>query len=636
MLQYARKTYRRSDAVMGDIMKDAKKREPRKNKANPLGGINKTIFDFEVETDAQKQVSEVFEKNHGKPFKIMFALYKNHRAKLVGSTLLFMIKQSPDLFLPLIFAALLDIVAKPPVDWPQKLITFAILTAILIIQNPVTHLWHIKLYNSATFSVEARLRSAVVRKLQELSLSYHKSTPAGAIHSKVMQDVDTVQQTVSSIFSTVVTMVYNLVFSLSIILFSNVYVFLMFLVCVPVVVILRRLFRKKMGEAYHDMRMAREDTSASVGDMLSLMPITRAHGLEDHEISYVNARVKNMATRGYNAAFITQVFSVLNFITFTVIKMVVLFVSVILAVKGKISVGAVSLYFTYFSSIVAQVSVLLNIMPTFERGKESIISLGEILENKDVEQNPGTKELKSIKGDFEFKNVYFSYDKKVPVIKGLSFKVNAGETVALVGESGVGKSTILNLILGFDRVDSGDILIDGQSISEIDLHSLRRYTSIVPQESILFSGSIRDNITYGNPNIDDRTLNRVLQMSQLKGVIDTLPYGVDSKIGEHGAKLSGGQRQRISIARAIIRNPKIIIFDEATSALDTAIEREIQKAIEELAKGRTTFIVAHRLSTVKNADKIAVINDGRCTEFGSYEQLMAKKGEFYHLKTLQA
>ncbi|MBQ0110640.1 MAG: ABC transporter ATP-binding protein, partial [Oscillospiraceae bacterium] len=560
-------------------------------KAKSLNHIDDSMFDSQVEIEAQRQVSQVFKENHGKPFKIMFALYKNHSKKLIGSTVFFIIKQSPDLFLPLIFAALLDIVAKPPADWQSQLIMFAVLTVILIVQNPITHLIHIKLYNSATYAVEARLRGAVVRKLQSLSLSFHKNTPVGAIHTKVMQDVDTVQQTMSSIFSTALTMVYNLVFSLSIILFSNIYVFLMFLVCVPIVVILRRLFRKKMGAAYHEMRLAREHTSSSVSDMLSLMPITRAHGLENHEIDYVNSRVKTMAKRGYKADFLTQVFAVLNFVTFTAIKMVVLFVSVLLAINGKISVGAVSLYFTYFGSVVAQVSTLLNIMPTFERGKESVLSIGEILESKEVELYTGTKKLKDIRGDFEFKNVHFAYDQRNPVLKGLNLKVNAGETVALVGESGAGKSTILNLVLGFDKIDSGDILIDGQSIFDIDLHTLRRHASIVPQESVLFSGSIKDNITYGHPKISKEKLNKVIEMAQLKSVIDSLPDGVNTKVGEHGAKLSGGQRQRISIARAIIRNPRIIIFDEATSALDTATEREIQKAIDTLSHGRTTFIV---------------------------------------------
>ena len=205
-----------------------------------------------------------------------------------------------------------------------------------------------------------------------------------------------------------------------------------------------------------------------------------------------------------------------------------------------------------------------------------------------------------------------------------------------MGESGSGKSTVLNLVIGFNLPDSGEVYIDGKNINDINLQSYRRYISVVPQNTVLFSGTIRENITYGRPDISEEELNYVIDMARLRSVIDKLPLGVDTKIGEHGGKLSGGQRQRISIARAIIRHPNVIIFDEATSALDTATEREIQEAINNLTIGRTTFIVAHRLSTIRSADRIAVLKEGRCVEIGTYDELMEKKGEFYKLKELQS
>ena len=205
-----------------------------------------------------------------------------------------------------------------------------------------------------------------------------------------------------------------------------------------------------------------------------------------------------------------------------------------------------------------------------------------------------------------------------------------------MGESGSGKSTVLNLVTGFNLPDAGDLLIDGKNIKDIALHSYRRFISVVPQNTVLFSGTIRENITYGRYDISEEELGYVVDMAKLRSVVDKLPYGLDTKIGEHGGKLSGGQRQRISIARAIIRHPNVIIFDEATSALDTATEKEIQEAINNLCIGRTTFIVAHRLSTIRNADRIAVIKEGRCVEIGTYDELMEKKGEFYNLKQLQS
>ena len=208
--------------------------------------------------------------------------------------------------------------------------------------------------------------------------------------------------------------------------------------------------------------------------------------------------------------------------------------------------------------------------------------------------------------------------------------------MALVGESGAGKSTVLNLVIGFNKLDSGSFKIDGIDAADIDMRSYRRFISVVPQNSILFSGTIRENITYGRRNVTDELLNYAVRAAQLESVIEKLPKGLDTLVGEHGAKLSGGQRQRISIARAIIRNPRVIIFDEATSALDSVTESEIQKAIENLTENRTTYILAHRLSTIKNADKIAVVDNGRCVEYGTYDELMAKKGHFYKLKQMQS
>ncbi|MGN1121626.1 MAG: ABC transporter ATP-binding protein, partial [Eubacteriales bacterium] len=229
----------------------------------------------------------------------------------------------------------------------------------------------------------------------------------------------------------------------------------------------------------------------------------------------------------------------------------------------------------------------------------------------------------------------FSYEDDQPLLQGMNLKINAGETVAFVGESGSGKTTLLNLIIGFNMPKSGTLTVDGHDINDIDLHSYRRHISTVPQNSVLFTGTIRENITYGLPNVTEEQLRIALDAARLTDFIATLPQGVDTPLEEHGANLSGGQRQRLSIARAIIRDPKVIILDEATSALDSVSEKQIQDAINNLTKGRTTFIVAHRLSTIKNADKIAVIKQGKCVEIGSFEELMEKKGEFYKLRTLQ-
>lgn len=238
--------------------------------------------------------------------------------------------------------------------------------------------------------------------------------------------------------------------------------------------------------------------------------------------------------------------------------------------------------------------------------------------------------------NFLFENVEYQYPNgKKKVLNGLNLQINKGETIAFVGESGAGKSTILNLIIGFVLPSKGKVYLDGNDISQIDLRSYRKYLAVVPQNTILFSGTIRDNITYGMSDISEEMLNKAIEAANLSDLIEELPDGLDTWIGENGGKLSGGQRQRIAIARAIIRDPKVIVLDEATSALDSISEKKIQKALNNLKKGRTTFIVAHRLSTIKDSDRIAVIKQGKCIEIGRYDELMEEKNEFYKLKRQQ-
>lgn len=222
------------------------------------------------------------------------------------------------------------------------------------------------------------------------------------------------------------------------------------------------------------------------------------------------------------------------------------------------------------------------------------------------------------------------------MLNHLNLHVKQGETIALVGESGAGKSTVLNLVIGFHLSEGGKVLLDGNDMREIDLRTYRKHLAVVPQTSILFSGSIRENITYGNENVTEEELNEVIRAANLTDLIESLPQGLDTLVGEHGGKLSGGQRQRIAIARALIRKPKVIVLDEATSALDSISEKLIQEALGNLTEGRTTFIVAHRLSTIRDADKIAVIADGHCVEYGTFEELMELRGEFYRMKMIQS
>ena len=237
---------------------------------------------------------------------------------------------------------------------------------------------------------------------------------------------------------------------------------------------------------------------------------------------------------------------------------------------------------------------------------------------------------------FSFRNVGYQYPHtEEPVLRDVTLDVHPGKTIAIVGESGSGKTTLISLIIGFMPPTKGQILIDGKDITEIDLKSYRQFISVVPQTPLLFTGTLRDNITYGLENATEEQIAQAIDAADLRKLVDSLPDGLYTNLEEHGANLSGGQRQRIAIARAIIRNPKVILLDEATSALDVISEREIQTALNRLIKNRTTFVVAHRLSTIRNADWIVVMDHGVIAEQGTYAQLMEQQGVFYHMESLQ-
>ncbi|MBU3214391.1 ABC transporter ATP-binding protein/permease [Clostridium estertheticum] len=571
-----------------------------------------------------------------KPVKTLAYLYKDNISKLLLSFLFFIIKHLPTWVMPIITANVIDIVSSPARHNLKGLWINLIIASLLIIQNVPSNILYTKYFSQALRCVEAELRSKLVRKLQILSISYHKQLKSGKIQSKVLRDVEAITVLSRQIFNGFVPTILNIVVALTITLTKSFTVAIFFMLSMPVSFFIIKHFRKNIRKTNRDFRKEIEEMSANVAEMVELVPITRAHGLENVEITRMDKQLEKVRHSGYNLDIITAFLGASGWAIFQVFQVGCLAFTGYLAYRGKITVGDVVLYQSYFSSILNQVSSLINVYPDIVKGFESIESVGEILLSEDIEDNKGKKKLINVKGDFDFKDVEFNYETlEKPVLKDFNLKVKAGECIAFVGESGAGKTTILNLIIGFNKASKGKLLIDGMDMAEIDLRSYRSNIAVVPQNTILFSGTIRSNITYGLTNIREDEIAKVIESANLTEVIANLPKGLNTSIGEHGGMLSGGQRQRIAIARALIRNPQIIVLDEATSALDNISELHVQKAMKNLVKDRTTFIVAHRLSTIRDADRIVVMNNGRCVECGTYAELINLKGEFYNLKQLQ-
>lgn len=568
-------------------------------------------------------------------------IVKMNFCPLFFSSLLYVLQAAPVWLMPVLTADIIDAVTmaaggQVAVSQAVKTISIdAVILALSILQNEPTTLFRVTIMSKMLRSTSAGIKSCVVRKLQSLSITYAKDMETGRIQSKFLKDTDSVDSLFSCLAQTIIPNVISALISAAIALSKNGIVALFFLCVVPLNVILSRLFSKRIRSENRAFRLRTESMSGRLTTMLEMMTVTKAHGLEQTEIAAVNKSISGVADAGLKIDKTYARFGSWAWCLNTFLSGACVVFCAVLALKGKISVGDIVLYQSMFVSISGYVMALVNLLPSLSTGFEALDSVAEIMNAKDVEMNIGKREVPSIRGDVEFDHVFYKYpDGERYIVRDLSLSVKAGECIAVVGASGSGKSTIMNLIIGFLTPVSGRILIDGKPLDEFNLSQYRHHISVVPQNSILFAGTVRENITYGLTRYSEEDLQKAVKIADLEEVLKDLPNGIDTDIGEHGDKLSGGQKQRITIARALIRNPEILIFDEATSALDNVSEYHVQKAISACIKGRTTFIVAHRLSTIRDADRILVMENGVCVESGTYEELMEKKGKFYELKSL--
>ena len=588
------------------------------------------------ESDSPSFLEWAYQSNS--PLKTLWRWADFSVLRVLWIMFIFMIKNAATWLTPLVFALLIDKVVHPEAVPNQKVfwMVFALLMALL--GNVPFHTYFVSMVSKMTRKLERRLRQALVIRLQQLSIPYHDHTESGRLQAKVLRDVEQVQGVVQQLPDWGVSMVVSILFTFFITLSRQPLMLGVYVVMVPVVLGLRQAFYKRIRIENRAFRKKIEEMNAQVTQMIDMIPVSRAHGIEERSTERVDQQLVKVSDQGRRLDKINGIFQSSAWVVFQIGNLSLLLVCIWFAYQGKITVGEVVLFEQLFKQILMTFSTMLNIYPQMAKGIESVRSIGEVLECPDLEHNQGKTQVSTVAGRIQYENLSYIYDDtSAPALSGLNMEINAGECVAIVGPSGGGKSTLMRLTIGFRRPTGGRILLDGQDMETLDMRSWRRFISVVPQESVLFEGTIRENILFGLDQVDEARFGEILDAANVREFVDKMPEGLNTRIGENGARLSGGQRQRLAIARALVRDPKVIVLDEPTSALDVMSEKLVQEAIDRIIVGRTTLIVAHRLSTIRNAHRIVVLENGVISEMGTYEALAARPdGAFKRMKDLQA
>ena len=483
--------------------------------------------------------------------------------------------------------------------------------------------------------MQARMRTDLFAHLETLPYSYFDNHETGKIMTRMTSDLFEVVELAHHGPENIIISVLSILIAFIYLSSIDIYLTLVIFACVPFLVIISYSLRKKMRNAFRDSRTALAEINASMESSISGIRVTKAFTnaeKEKEKFEVGNGKFQTARKTGYSAmgrfhsgnTFVTDVFNV-----------VVLIAGGLFMYNGRINFGDYSAFIVSVNMFIAPVMTLINFMEQFENGITGFERFCEIMDAKPETDRPDAEDAGQLEGHIEFRDVSYAYDEDKNVLRHVNLDIAKGKTFALVGPSGGGKTTICHLIPHFYDVESGEILLDGREIHSLTLESVRRNIGIVQQDIYLFNDSMKENIRYGKLDATDEEIIRAAKRANIHDYIMSLPNGYDTNIGERGVRLSGGQKQRLSIARVFLKNPQILILDEATSALDNTTEILIQQALDELCKGRTTLVVAHRLSTIKNADEIAVVSDGKITELGTHEELMEKKGMYYDLYQLQ-
>ena len=485
--------------------------------------------------------------------------------------------------------------------------------------------------------MQSKMRQDLFDHLQKLPYSFYDNNETGRIMTRMTSDLFEVCELAHHGPENLLISTVMIILSFSYLVTIDWILTLIIFTCVPILIVVTVHYRRAMKSAFDDRRKSNATINASVESSVTGIRVTKAYTNATREVEKFkkgDEEFVDASRRAYNA--MAKFHSSTSFVT-DIFNVFILIAGGLFLYSGRISFGDYSTFIVSVNLFISPVNTLIGFMEQFQNGVSGFNRFVEIMDEEPETDAPDARELKEVKGEIEFKNVTYAYAPTKEVLHNVNLRVEKGEKLALVGPSGGGKTTICHLLPNFYKLgdNSGSILIDGVDIRELTLQSVRRNIGIVQQDVFLFVGTIRENILYGRPDATDEEMYEAARRANIHDYIMTLENGYDTEIGERGVKLSGGQKQRLSIARVFLKDPAILILDEATSALDNTTEVLIQQALDELCKGRTTLVVAHRLSTIRNADEIAVVMNGHITERGTHEELMSAGGTYKNLYSLQ-
>ena len=576
-------------------------------------------------------------KNSFSLIKRFLPYYKKYKWTLVLDLICASLTTVCELVLPLIVRSITEVATNSPlsltIDFILRCGLFYIALRII---DTCANFYMASVGHIMGTKIETDMRHDLFGHLQKLSFSYYDNTKIGTLMSRITTDLFDVTEFAHHCPEELFISGVKIICAFIILCTMNVTLTLIIFACIPLIIVSLVFFRKRMKNAFNESRRLTGELNAQIEDSLLGIRVVKSYAnenVEEEKFDKGNDRFYKVKRGAYYVmgAFqsTTRLFDGLMYI-------VVVIAGGIFLVNGDIKASDYVAYLLFVTTLITSIRRLVEFSEQFQRGITGIDRFAEIMDiEPEIKDSKNAFDITDVCGDIEFKNVSFSYEsEKKQVLTNLNLKVCKGESVALVGPSGGGKTTLCSLIPRFYEISSGEITVDGKSIKDITLHSLRESIGVVAQDVYLFSGSVKENIAYGKKDATDEEIIESAKMAGAHDFIMTLPNGYDTYVGERGVKLSGGQKQRISIARVFLKNPPILILDEATSALDNESERIVQNSLEALSKGRTTFTIAHRLTTIKNADRILVLTENGIEESGTHTELIEKNGIYADLYKL--